>query len=53
VFVLDNDRVRERTIQVNPADAAGWFVKDGLSVGQEIVVSDPSGLADGAAVTRQ
>jgi membrane fusion protein (multidrug efflux system) len=53
VFLLEGDRVRERTIQVIPADAAGWLVKDGLVAGQEIVASDPSGLVDGASVVRQ
>ncbi|MBL8856904.1 MAG: efflux RND transporter periplasmic adaptor subunit [Planctomycetes bacterium] len=53
VFVLEQDRVRERAIKTGTERAGRVAVLDGLVPGDEIVVSPPATLRDGTRVRRQ
>ena len=50
VFVLDQDRVRQRPVQLGLMNQHTVEVLAGLKVGERVVVDDPSILSDGMAV---
>ncbi|MFP1679851.1 efflux RND transporter periplasmic adaptor subunit [Alloalcanivorax sp. C16-2] len=52
VFVIDDQGVaRQRRIVTGERHDRGWFVRDGLSAGERVVVQGTQRLADGVPVT--
>lgn len=50
VFLVDGGKARERFLKVHALDAGSLAVTDGIKGGEALVVSDLTGLRDGAAV---
>ncbi len=53
VYVVQQDRVERRAIQVGPTDGDQVTVLAGLSAGEQVVIEGPNNLSDGARVVVQ
>ncbi|RUR33440.1 efflux RND transporter periplasmic adaptor subunit [Vreelandella andesensis] len=54
VFIVDDDnKARERTIQLGEVAGPWQIIRDGLNAGERVIVGDPAGLEPGRAIDPQ